>query len=61
MPQQLQLFSETPSSQDDSTDRLLTETKLLFQHQGSNAELIERILVAAKAIKSLHEKSEVSR
>jgi len=66
MSQQLQLFPETISSKngskdlkkDDSADLLLTETKLLFQHHGSNAELIERILTAIRAIKSLHEKSD---
>ncbi|MBW4662115.1 MAG: hypothetical protein KME15_25965 [Drouetiella hepatica Uher 2000/2452] len=64
MPQQLQLFSETLSSQEDATDLLptdllLNETRLLFRHQGSNAELIERVLTAIKAIQSLREKSDV--
>ncbi len=66
MPQQLQLFSETLSSQDDSidllsTDLLLDETKLLFRHQGSNAELIERVLTAVRLIKSLCEKSDAGK
>ncbi|NJR64307.1 MAG: hypothetical protein HC772_01605 [Leptolyngbyaceae cyanobacterium CRU_2_3] len=62
MSQQLQLFPETFQSLDPNSipDQLLLETQILFQHQGSTEELIERILEAAQAIAALSEKSDSS-
>jgi hypothetical protein len=57
MAHQLPLFAEESCSEDsqdsfaDSTDQLLIQTRQLFQHQGSNAELIERVRTATRIIK----------
>jgi peptidase E len=58
MAQQLYLFQETTSafipdsSFDVSSDSLLEQTRQLFQHDGSNAELMNQVM---NAIKALHE------
>jgi hypothetical protein len=36
-----------------STGELLKETKLLFNHQGSDAELVKQIAIAVQAISAL--------
>ena len=59
MLQQLPLFPAptltpvpTPAS-----DHLVKETRQLFQHQGSDAELIERIQHAVRVLNKMCEKS----
>lgn len=39
--------------EDSAADSLVEQTRQLFQHQGSNAELIERIVAATKALNAL--------
>jgi hypothetical protein len=36
-----------------STGELLKETKILFNHQGSDAELVRQIAIAVQAISAL--------
>lgn len=66
MPQQLQLFVEASSrpssmslassSPDESaSDSLLEQTRQLFQHRGSNAELMTQIMTAIKALDEICE------
>lgn len=55
MSQQLQLFTDMSAesrynSTASTTDDLTELTRQLFQHQGSNSELIQRILNATRAI-----------
>lgn len=58
MSQQLYLFPQAPTliptfeQAHASSDVLLEETRELFQHHGSNAELMSQIM---EAIKVLHE------
>jgi hypothetical protein len=37
-----------------STGELLKETKILFNHQGSDAELVKQIAIAVQAISTLN-------
>jgi uncharacterized protein YhaN len=52
MSQQLHLFSNQSSSTDspEFSGSILAQTRQLFRHQGSNAELIQRIKTVIKAI-----------
>jgi len=56
MSQQLHLFTNEfanePFSEElsDTNNLLIAQTRQLFHHQGSNAELIERIKTAIQAI-----------
>jgi hypothetical protein len=43
-----------------STGELLKETKLLFNHQGSDAELVKQIAIAVQAISTLNGGDRVS-
>ena len=57
MSQQL-LFSDAPSTllaPTTSTDPLLEQTRQLFQHQGSNAELMAQVMSAIRALHQLCE------
>jgi hypothetical protein len=55
MPQQLYLFKNQFQETAPSPASLLEQTRQLFQHQGSNAELIEQIRAAIEAIEELCE------
>jgi hypothetical protein len=68
MPQQLQLFMEAsskplsspPNSLDESTsDSLLEQTRQLFQHSGSNSELMTQIMAAIKALDEICEQPKI--
>jgi hypothetical protein len=66
MSQQLQLFPNPVVSEDcvnleatlDASDVLVQETRLLFDHHGSNDELIHRILETVEVLNSLGEKTQ---
>jgi hypothetical protein len=54
MVQQLYLaFEPSPVTQLDSADPLLEETRQLFQHDGSNAELMSQIMSAIRVLHDL--------
>lgn len=61
MSQQLQLLLEPPStalnptSGSDKPDPLLEQTRQLFQHRGSNTELMAQILNAIQALNEICE------
>jgi hypothetical protein len=59
MPQTLQLFSRTPSLTASATslknDALLEQTRQLFQHNGSNAELMNQVMNAINVLHQLCE------
>lgn len=40
-----------------TSSELLEETKILFNHQGSDAELVRQIAIAVRAISTLNSKS----
>jgi hypothetical protein len=52
MPQQLHLFSNQSSSADspEISGSILAQTRQIFRHEGSNAELIQRIKSVIKVI-----------
>lgn len=52
MSQQLHLFSNQSSSADspEISGSILAQTRQIFRHQGSNAELIQRIKSVIKVI-----------
>lgn len=55
MSQQLHLFPSLSSSKEDSSSTIDTvsiveQTKQIFHHNGSTADLIQRIVAATKAI-----------
>lgn len=53
MVQQLYLtFESAPVAQSDS-DSLLEQTRQLFQHDGSNAELMTQVMSAIRALHDL--------
>lgn len=55
MSQQLQLFRETASiaSVDTPADPLIEQTRQLFQHTGSNLELMTQIMSAIKVLQEI--------
>lgn len=56
MSQQLHLFPETSTALNDTaSDALVEQTKQLFQHNGSNAELMLQIMSAIKALDEICE------
>ncbi len=55
MSQQL-VFSDYAPSQRSSSDSLLEQTRQLFQHQGSNAELMAQIMSAIRALHPVYER-----
>lgn len=73
MSQQLQLFAETTSmpqnvfldvplsdtSSDTGYDPLLEQTRQLFQHDGSNAELMTQVMNAINALNEICEQPKV--
>ncbi|NJR63742.1 MAG: hypothetical protein HC769_36225 [Cyanobacteria bacterium CRU_2_1] len=63
MLQQLHLFAKDLDHEEpnpSSPNGLVDETRQLFQHQGSNSELVERIMNAVRAIDALSEKTATS-
>lgn len=64
MSQQLYLFPQAPTLtatlqySDSSSEVLLEQTRELFQHHGSNAELMSQIMTAIRALDQICEQSQ---
>ncbi len=64
MSQQLYLFPQAPTldstfrQSDLASEVLLEQTRELFQHHGSNAELMSQIMTAIQALDEICEQSE---
>ncbi|MCY7283741.1 MAG: hypothetical protein LH679_09915 [Cyanobacteria bacterium CAN_BIN43] len=56
MTQQTLPLAYASSDRLHSSGELLKETKILFNHQGSDAELVQQIAIAVQAISTLNPK-----
>ncbi len=56
MTQQTLLQAYTSNDRLHPSGELLKKTKILFNHQGSDAELVQQIAIAVRAISTLHPK-----
>jgi len=56
MTQQTLPLAYASSDRPHSSGELLKETKILFNHQGSDAELVEQIAIVVQAISTLNPK-----
>jgi hypothetical protein len=58
MSQQLQLFPDSPVLSDTGFDALLEQTRQLFQHNGSNTELMQQVIHAIQILRKVCEQPE---
>ena len=56
MTQQTLTLAYASSDRLHPSGELLKETKILFNHQGSDAELVQQIAIAVQAISTLNPK-----
>ncbi len=53
---QIHYSSDRPHNRLQNSGELLRETKILFNHRGSDAELVQQIAIAVQAINTLNPK-----